>query len=76
MLGPESSPCEPPLYRGKVFKLRVVFGDRYPLDPPDVTFLPTTPEHPHVYTNGHVCLDVLYDGPSGGWSPALTINKV
>ena len=27
-------------------------------------------------SNGHVCLDILYDGRNGGWSPALTINKV
>lgn len=27
-------------------------------------------------SNGHICLDILYDGQNGGWSPALTINKV
>ena len=25
---------------------------------------------------GHICLDILYDTRNGGWSPALTINKV
>jgi ubiquitin-protein ligase len=29
-----------------------------------------------VYSNGHICLDILYDSDNGGWSPALTIGKV
>ena len=41
-----------------------------------MTFLPPSPVHPHIYSNGHICLDILYDGQSGGWSPALTMNKV
>eukprot|EP00887_Chlorella_sp_A99_P007130 scaffold2.g7130.t1 len=53
----------------------VTFDDRYPLVPPEVVFLAPTPVHPHIYSNGHICLDILYDGHDGGWSPALTINK-
>ena len=30
------------------------------------------PEHPHVYSNGHICLNVLYDG----WSPALSVQAI
>ncbi|CBJ32533.1 conserved unknown protein [Ectocarpus siliculosus] len=33
---------------------------------------PTAPLHPHIYTNGHICLSILYDE----WSPALTIQSV
>lgn len=57
-------------------RLNIRFTERYPLEPPEVTFLTPTPIHPHIYSNGHICLDILYDGQNGGWSPALTINKL
>lgn len=41
-----------------------------------VLYIPPSPIHPHIYSNGHICLDILYDSHNGGWSPALTINKV
>ncbi|KDD73243.1 hypothetical protein H632_c2387p0 [Helicosporidium sp. ATCC 50920] len=76
MHGPEDSPTNTPLYKGEVFRLRVLFSDRYPLEPPEVIFVPPAPVHPHIYSNGHICLDILYDGRNGGWSPALTMSKV
>ena len=41
-----------------------------------VYFVPPSPLHPHIYSNGHICLDILYNSDNGGWSPALTISKV
>ncbi|CAN1824093.1 Probable ubiquitin-conjugating enzyme E2 18 [Linum perenne] len=37
-----------------------------------VIFVPPAPLHPHIYSNGHICLDILYDS----WSPAMTVSSV
>mmetsp|Transcript_12449 Transcript_12449/g.33964 ORF Transcript_12449/g.33964 Transcript_12449/m.33964 type:complete len:166 (+) Transcript_12449:571-1068(+) len=63
-------------YVGKVYRVRVSFNEQYPIQAPEVVFLDPSPVHPHIYSNGHICLDVLYDGQTGGWSPALTISKI
>ncbi|KAK8854867.1 hypothetical protein IAR55_003606 [Kwoniella newhampshirensis] len=62
---------EETVYRGETFALRMKFGNRYPIEVPEVTFLANPeyqpPVHPHVYSNGHICASIL----GNEWSPVL-----
>ncbi|KAG2379641.1 hypothetical protein C9374_006758 [Naegleria lovaniensis] len=61
------------IYEGEEFLLRFKFPNDYPLSSPEVVFIPPkTPIHEHVYSNGHICLNILYDG----WSPVMNIQTV
>ncbi|MCO5593512.1 hypothetical protein L7F22_047526 [Adiantum nelumboides] len=60
------------VYAGEMFNVQFDFTDDYPMEAPEVIFLPPAPLHPHVYSNGHICLDILYDK----WSPALSVSSV
>ncbi|XP_058983777.1 ubiquitin-conjugating enzyme E2 W isoform X2 [Musca domestica] len=61
------------LYEGENFQLLFKFNHKYPFDSPEVTFIGNNiPVHPHVYSNGHICLSILTED----WSPALSVQSV
>ncbi|CEM32784.1 unnamed protein product [Vitrella brassicaformis CCMP3155] len=60
------------LYEGEKYRLKIVFPPEYPLKPPIIYFLQPTPRHPHVYSNGDICLNLL----GTDWKPTLTVASV
>ena len=47
---------------GNIKRLRFLFNDNYPIEAPEVVFIGKVPDHWHVYSNGFICMSVLYDG--------------
>jgi len=66
-----------PLYEGEVYRLKFTFGKNYPIEAPEVVFVKDAthpiPWHPHIYSNGIICLDLL---DSAGWSPVHNVESV
>ena len=60
------------IYAGETYRIYFRFTADYPLVSPEVKFLLPAPQHPHIYTNGHICLNILYED----WTPALTVKSV
>ncbi|KAK3337192.1 ubiquitin-conjugating enzyme/RWD-like protein [Cercophora scortea] len=66
-----------PLYMNQTYRLKFRFGSSYPIEPPEVVFvkLPdrAIPMHPHIYSNGIICVDLL---AAQGWSPVQNVESV
>ncbi len=68
----ELTGAEGSIYEGETYRLRISFPPAYPTVPPSVYFLPPTPQHEHVYTNGDICLSLL----GKGWQPQMTAQSI
>ncbi|KAL8149256.1 hypothetical protein AgCh_006309 [Apium graveolens] len=68
--GPEDT-----VYANGVFKINIQIPERYPFQPPTVTFA-TPIYHPNIDTGGRICLDILNLPPKGAWQPSLNISTV
>ncbi|GFY85382.1 ubiquitin-conjugating enzyme 16 [Actinidia rufa] len=53
------------LYANETYQLQVDFPGHYPMEAPQVIFLQPAPLHPHIYSNGHICLGNPEDVPLG-----------
>ncbi|MCJ1322587.1 hypothetical protein MMC15_007936 [Xylographa vitiligo] len=68
-----------PIYLNLTFRLRFRFTNNYPIEAPEVVFITSTdpprpiPMHPHIYSNGIICLDLL---GSAGWSPVQNVESI
>ncbi|KTG05498.1 hypothetical protein cypCar_00021422 [Cyprinus carpio] len=61
------------LTRGSKFSFSLNLVVVILLDSPQVMFTgDNIPVHPHVYSNGHICLSILTED----WSPALSVQSV
>ncbi|KAI0492842.1 hypothetical protein KFK09_027118 [Dendrobium nobile] len=68
--GPEGT-----VYCEGLFSLNIQIPERYPFQPPNVTFV-TPIYHPNIDNGGRICLDILNLPPKGAWQPSLNISTV
>ncbi|KAL1532700.1 E2 ubiquitin-conjugating enzyme [Salvia divinorum] len=68
--GPEGT-----VYSNGVFRIKIQIPERYPFQPPIVTFA-TPIYHPNIDNGGRICLDILNLPPKGMWQPSLNISTV
>lgn len=64
--------AEGSVFAGERFVLQFKFDENYPIEAPEVIFIGNYPHHEHVYSNGYICLSVLY----GEWSPSMRVSSI
>lgn len=74
LVGPQGTP-----YDGGMFPFHLKFTNRYPSEPPKVTFLTPNEKvrfHPNLYQLGKVCLSILgtWDGPE--WTSVMNLRSL
>lgn len=45
-----------------LLRLQFRFSPDYPIESPEVLFIGNVPLHEHIYSNGFICMSILYDG--------------
>lgn len=64
------------IYKDDKYILQFIITPLYPVDSPQVQFIihnnSRIPMHPHIYSNGHICLDIL----GTGWTPACSMESI
>ncbi|AFP65663.1 ubiquitin-conjugating enzyme E2 A (nucleomorph) [Chroomonas mesostigmatica CCMP1168] len=67
IIGPHNTP-----WNDGIFKLILLFSERYPNYPPMIKISNAQFFHPNVYSDGVLCLDILQKR----WSPGFSVNTL
>ncbi|XP_034191774.1 ubiquitin-conjugating enzyme E2 T [Osmia lignaria lignaria] len=70
IIGPHGSP-----YNGCIFQLEINISERYPFEPPRITFQ-TPIYHPNIDNKGRICMDLLNMPPKGSWKPTVSLKNL
>ena len=60
------------VYEGEIYRLRVRFHADYPTQPPEIVFMRPAPKHEHIYSDGKICLNILYND----WEPTMDVKSL
>jgi ubiquitin-conjugating enzyme E2 G1 len=77
LIGPSET-----IYEGGMFKGMITFTEKYPIEPPKVTF--DNIIHPNIQKSGEVCISILHQGidrygyekDSERWTPSHSVDSI